>query len=360
MLSLTKIGNLKIGLVSKGRPIATERILVTKATKNNQENFTIYPGFNPEGENELEVKLPFNDPELNFEVSYTSFGKIGEDNYLFKAKDFGEKVYAIPYEKEELLTFDMGVLNEELQKKLKMEKTGFLRVMVPGVSGYGEVFFFKTKSVNTIAAIQSELKILHTLMGGLYDLPLVIKPIKKDTEEGSFVFMSISLKDSSSEFIAEYLEKSEKIHKRVKKLEKLYKKEREFIATVYNLGDAIIFIDNDNDQEYVNKNIKVDKNQEYLEAFVQKHKISLPIASLKALLSVSTKKTFEDFILNTEDLDTVSLMKEVARLSSGEKPEAKKETSVTEEKKPEAGEVKVKRGRGRPKKNPEAEKKEDK
>ena len=41
MIRLPKIGNLKLGLVRNGKPIATSRILVTKATKEGLENFKI-------------------------------------------------------------------------------------------------------------------------------------------------------------------------------------------------------------------------------------------------------------------------------------------------------------------------------
>ena len=37
MIRLPKIGNLKLGLVRNGKPIATSRILVTKATKEGLE-----------------------------------------------------------------------------------------------------------------------------------------------------------------------------------------------------------------------------------------------------------------------------------------------------------------------------------
>lgn len=205
MLSLTKLGNLKLGIVRNGKPIQTERILVTKATKEGEENFQILDGFNPDGEEKVKISLPFDSIDLNFEVNYVGFVTVNDVEYISKASDIGEDLILYPLDVLDfnLPSIKIGALTEEMIETYNLEKTGFLKCMVENVSGFGEVFYLKTKSVHSIRAILDQLKILTSLTGGyLSGVPLVLKAIKKDIKEKQIVYVSVSyegsLKDLSS------------------------------------------------------------------------------------------------------------------------------------------------------------------
>jgi hypothetical protein len=208
MMTLTKKGNLKIGVVRDGKPIQTSTILVTTPTKDGQENFRIMDGFNPDGEKSVSVILPFDKPELNFEVGYVGFANIEEQEYILKATDIGEPLYMIP-----LYTIDETIKVIRISKNLthkdiamyKLEKSGFLQVMVKDISGYGEVFYFKTKSINTIANIQNQLKMYSTLTKGhLAGLELEMSPVRKEIGENEVMYISLAYKGDIFVGLEEY------------------------------------------------------------------------------------------------------------------------------------------------------------
>ncbi len=195
MLSLTKIGNLKLGIVKNGKPIQTSRILVTRPTKEGGENFQILDGFDSNGETKVNITLPFNDNSLNFEVNYVGFLQLNNVAYISKSKGLGEDLILYPLEVEnfDLPSVNVGPLTEDLIKFYNLERTGFLKCMITGVSGFGEVFYFKTKSVHSIRAIEDQLRILSSLTGGnIAGIPLVLKPVKKDLDEKQILYISIA------------------------------------------------------------------------------------------------------------------------------------------------------------------------
>lgn len=240
LISLTKVGNLKLGRVKNGKPIATERILVTLPTKENQENFKIMPGFNEEGETEVNITLPFDDPELNFEVNYVGFATVDEVEYIVKVHDFGEDVILYPLNVEDFdkPAINMGEFTNEMQEKLQLRKTGFLKAHLIGYSGFGEVFYFKTHSINSIRAIQDQLKILTALTGGkMAGIPLVMRAIKKDVNNEQIVYASISFKGESSSLfdfakentvpsLGSWIEKRKESPVDIKAFEAIYKESR--------------------------------------------------------------------------------------------------------------------------------------
>lgn len=197
LLSLTKIGNIKLGRVVNGNPLALERMLVTRATKENEENFQPYPNFDKKGLDKLTITLPFNDNDLNFEVNYITFLEVDKVEYIAKSPEIGKEIILHPLNPEDFdkPSIDFGKLKEDMIEKYGFKYTGFLKVMIPGVSSFGEVFYFKTGSINTIRAIKDQLKITKTLLGGkIANIPLVLKPVKKDISDGTqVVFLSIGL-----------------------------------------------------------------------------------------------------------------------------------------------------------------------
>lgn len=236
LLSLTKIGNIKIGKTVNGNPLALEKILVTRATKEYEENFQVYPGFEKEGLEELEITLPFNDIDLNFEVNYVSFVEVDKVDYIAKAKEIGESIILYPLHPEDFDkdSIDLGKLTEDISKQYNFKLTGFLKVMLPGVSGYGEVFYFKTSSVNTIRAISDQLKLTKSLLGGnLANIPLLLKPVKKDLQDGKqIVFLSISYDIYNREALVEDKALAKELTEGVKLIEDEYTKSRDDVTIV--------------------------------------------------------------------------------------------------------------------------------
>ena len=201
LLSLTKIGNIKIGKVINGNPLALEKILVTRATKENAENFQPYPGFDKSGEDSVSVTLPFNDNDLNFEVNYITFIEVDKVEYIAKSSAIDEDILLYPLNPEDFdkKIINFGKLTKENIEKYLFKYTGFLKVMIPNVSNFGEVFYFKTGSINTIRAISDQLKITKTLLkGNISKVPLELKPVKKDLADGTqIVFLSIGISDKT-------------------------------------------------------------------------------------------------------------------------------------------------------------------
>ena len=193
-LSLVKIGNLKIGKKVNGLPVPTEKILVAMTAKEGNENFAVFPGTNKNGEDSVKVSLPFNSPELNFEINLVSFAQINGEEYIIKTEKENADTFAISLDDRDAQPIYLGKADQSLIKTYKLEKTGLLRVMVEGISGFGEVFHFKTKSIHTIEAISNQLKMLYTLTNKkLVGLPLNLKAYKRDNSKGErFTFLSLS------------------------------------------------------------------------------------------------------------------------------------------------------------------------
>ena len=320
-ISLTKIGNLKIGKVRNGTPIATERILVTLPTKNNEENFTIFPGFKEEGEEKVNITLPFDNNELNFEVNYVGFSTIGEVDYIIKVKDFGEDILMYPLSNEsgEEKVINLGEFTEELQEKLGLERTGFLKAYVEGVSGLGEVFYFKTKSANTIKVIQDQLRILSSLTGGkIAGIPLVMKPMKKDTGDNSIIYISISFRETRGAFSAleETLAKRNNLHfVDINAFETLYKESRELSGE-----DIVAFEDLEGVELKMETNTEVEiaeienkaketksEEEEFVSAFFKEKEIEIPIVQGVAVLNKLNGDVdkFEEFFSEKKTLADV-------------------------------------------------------
>lgn len=204
MIRLPKIGNLKLGLVRNGKPIATSRILVTKATKEGLENFKILDGFNEDGVETVNISLPFDDINLNFEVSYAGFLTINGIEYIAKAEDIGSDIliYPLEIENEDKTSYNVGTLTEELVEKFAMSRTGLLRCMLENYSGFGEVFYLKTQSINTIEVIRSQLKIISSLTNDrLAGIRLRLRAIQKDIDDKSITYISISPTETLNEDI---------------------------------------------------------------------------------------------------------------------------------------------------------------
>ena len=208
LLSLTKIGNIKLGKVVNGNPLALEKMIVTRATKENAENFQPYPGFETDGLESLTVTLPFDSVALNFEVNYITFIEVDKVEYIAKSPNVGEDVLLYPLNPEDFdkKIINFGALTTKMIESYEFRYTGFLKVMIPEISNFGEVFYFKTGSINTIRAITDQLTITKTILKGkLTKVPLELKPVKKDLADGTqVVFLSIGLNDKT---IYEYLER---------------------------------------------------------------------------------------------------------------------------------------------------------
>jgi len=226
---LVKIGNIKIGEKRKGKPIVREGLLVTQAVKDNEEEFFLpFPGFTRSGEESLEITLPFDNPDLNFEVGYVSFGNVRffTEEYIKLRKTNLEEAEKMEEEKkyEKIVPYMIREINdkgtkliigvplseyapdvqapflyfskssEEMKKELKMELTGILKVMIHGVSGWGEVFHFKTKGKITINAIKHQLQTIDKITKGkTAGLVLKMKAFRKQFKDRVFPFVDISL-----------------------------------------------------------------------------------------------------------------------------------------------------------------------
>jgi len=327
LLSLTKIGNIKIGRVKNGKPIATERILVTEATKENEENFKIMRGFNLEGEESINVTLPFDNIDLNFEVNYVGFATINDIEYIAKAKDFGDEVLLYPLNVEDFdkKAISMGELTDKLKEHLAMERTGFLKVQINGVSGFGEVFYFKTKSINSIRAITDQLRILSAMTGGyLADLPLVIKPIKKDINEKQIIYLSIafagSINNSGSLLdltpsLNTYIEKRKESNVSIEALEQLYVESRTLkedeIIPFEEIENAKLEVDKDTEKEIHEVETEAEKKETevdlYVKNFFKENGFSkIPVGTGVALLKLlKEKEAFENYFSEERTLPEV-------------------------------------------------------
>jgi hypothetical protein len=318
ILSFPKIGNLKLGLIRHGKPIQTTRILVTLPTREGNENFKIFPGFNIEGEEKVNITLPFDDLDLNFEVNYVGFITVSKIDYIAKAANIGDKLFLFPLNPEDFNSkiIDAGELTEELIEKYNLVKTGFLKVMLENVSGFGEMFYFKTKSVNSIRAIKDQLIMLSSLTNGkIAGLPLVLKPVKKDVGENQIIFLSISY---NHEFLSDkglvlnrsldaYLTKRESSKIDISKFEEVYKDSRTLteddIVSIETFDIAEIKVEKDTEKE-INEILteaqKADLTEDelYIHTFFEEKNIELPKTLGLAVFNSfnGDKEHFEMFI----------------------------------------------------------------
>lgn len=322
IISFPKIGNLKLGIVRNGKPVQTTRVLVTLPTKEGTENFKIYPGFSDEGEISVAVTLPFDDPALNFEVNYVGFLTVSDVEYIAKAEKLGDNLLFYPMNPEdfEKKVIDAGELTLELIEKYNLIKTGFLKVMIKNVSGFGEMFYFKTKSVNTIRTINDQLAIIGALTNGkVACLPLVLKPVKKDIGDKSIVFMSISFADDivptggfnlMKPSLRNYIDERKESPVSIDGLEKLYKESRELTEDdIISLADetmisAVVKVDKDTDKEISEIMTEAQKatmtaDEIYVHEFVESNSLDIPKGMAFAVFNAfkGDKEPFEAFIL---------------------------------------------------------------
>jgi len=330
LLSLTKVGNLKIGRIRNGKPIATERILVTMPTKENQENFKILHGFSEQGETSVNVSLPFDSIDLNFEVNYVGFATINEVEYILKSPEIGEKILAYPLNPEDFdkKIIDMGELNDKSIERFTMKKTGFLKVHLDGFSSFGEVFYYKTSSVNTIRAITDQLRILSALTNGkIAGIPLKLKPVKKDVNEKQIVFLSIGFEGSlngenfglfcSSESLNALIEKRKNSSVDFQAFEKLYEESRipneDDIISFEELKNAKVEIDIDSDTEIKelekeSEEKEISEDEKYVrDLFKEKGISKIPAPTGLALFNAMNKnvEVFEEYFAEEKTLPEV-------------------------------------------------------
>lgn len=313
LLSLTKIGNLKLGIVKNGKPIQTTRILVTRPTKEGGENFQILDGFNPEGEEKVNIRLPFDDISLNFEVNYVGFLTIDGKEYISKAEDIGKDILLYPLNVEdfELDIINAGKLTEKKIVSYNMEKTGFLKCMLEGYSGLGEVFYLKTKSINTIRAINDQLKLLKALTrGALAGIPLTLKPIKKDVGEKQVLYVSISFNQDMLFDLGDYVYERENSPLDFEAFEKLYIEARtpDKIVKLSECKDKEFKVEKDTEKEIQELEKEADeaKNELNEEEEIIKNLTSeypVPFATFLAIYN-AMEQNIEEFkeFLNSGDI----------------------------------------------------------
>lgn len=332
-LSLTKIGNLKLGIVNDGQPIQTENILVTLPTKEGTSNFKVFPGFNPKGEKEVEVSLVFNKPELNFEVNWIGFVQIDEAEYIVRATDLGEKLIMSPLYPDintDMEEMEHGVLTQDKIEEFQMERTGFLKVMLTGVSSFGEVFYLKTKSANSIRAISDQLRILDVLTDGhSAGIPLVIKPIKKDVNDKQVVYVTIGFNGDISKSLSNVVSDLKNSPLNFKALENLYEESRESTPTVrFNdvKEDYEIKVLSNKDSG-IAKSVTVSEDEasdpvvEYVVELVNslENTKGIPLTQFKALFGSykGNKKAFEEFLSKEENLKIGSFIAQISANNKG-------------------------------------------
>jgi len=193
MLKLTNIGKIKIGAVRGNKPISLDKLYIRTLSKEGEENFLAFPETDEKGYSTIRVTLPFHKPELNFDVNYTSFAIIDGKEYVIKAKSEGKEVVATPYRDSALPIYRLGKLSDETKEKYGLKLSGVLKVHIPEISEFGETFTFNTWSINSIMAIQNQLESIYSATGYLAGIPLFLRTVKKDSEEGTFIFVSLGL-----------------------------------------------------------------------------------------------------------------------------------------------------------------------
>ena len=339
-INLVKIGNIKIGERRKGKPIVREGLLVTQAVKDNEEEFFLpFPGFTRSGEESLEVVFPFDDPELNFEVSYVSFGNVRfftekyaalrQTNPKEAEKLSDEEKYEkiVPYmikeidDKGTMLTVGIPLSeyapdvqapflyfsrsSDEMRKELKMELTGILKVMRHNVSGWGEVFHFKTKSKVTINAIQNQLKTIDKMTKGkTAGLVLKMKAYKKQFKDKVFPFVDISLPATNmvqiKEILSAHLESREIEPFDIKELEREYANRFPCLADFYKGYGTRFDIEFEENEDVIHEIID-EENEENIEKSAQIKEAVEKLAEKFKLTRMTQKNTLESLLRRVGD-----------------------------------------------------------
>lgn len=340
MIRLPKIGNLKLGLVRNGKPIATSRILVTKATKEGLENFKILDGFNEDGVETVNISLPFDDINLNFEVSYAGFLTINGIEYIAKAEDIGSDIliYPLEIENEDKTSYNVGALTEELVEKFAMSRTGLLRCMLENYSGFGEVFYLKTQSINTIEVIRSQLKIISSLTANrLAGIRLRLRAIQKDIDDKSITYISISPTETLNEDIM-----NRGITKiQYKAFQDIYMSSRERSTTDCTVEELFSNLEVKVERRYEDEVKIIEReadaaatiNSELEQVLANKFPGGCPVKaiSLQPLFETLSREDFDTFI-SKEGLSVRDVVLETARIVRG--VEAPKAGQAVEETKP--------------------------
>lgn len=327
-LSLTKIGNLKLGIVNDGQPIQTENILVTLPTKAGLANFKIFPGFCDKGEKKVEVSLAFNKPELNFEVNYVGFLQVDDVDYIIKASEMDEdlKMYPLyPDLNPDMPVISHGKLTNEKISFFNMERTGFLRVMLKDVSSFGEVFYLKTKSINSIRAISDQLRILDTLTdGNSAGIPLVIKPIKKDVNDKQIVYVSIGFEGDVTKDLSDIVTNLKNSSLNFDKVEEMYEAAREDYELV-NYDDESenytfkVLSDGDSGVATIitADSAPASKSAGYIATVMNSLEDTkgIPLPQFEALYNSfkGNKKAFEEFLENPENIKIGAFIGEISK-----------------------------------------------
>lgn len=334
MLSLVKIGNLKLGLIKDGRPIQTERILVTKASKDGEENFKILNGFNEDGEEKVRITLPFNNKDLNFEINFVGFLEIYNISYIAKSSGIGQDLILYPLDEHlNRPNINVGKLTEDLIIEYNLEKTGFLKCMLDGVSGFGEVFYFKTKSINSIKSINDQLTMLSALTKGrLMGIPLELKPVKKDiNDETSITHLSISFTGTLSE-LGEIISNSDLNAVDCEAYEKMYVDSRDS-AEVISLNEAKltenfsmkILRDTESEIKYIENSAKNVQSDEriFIENLMKENELvieAVPMATLVSLFNTmggqDKASEFLEFI--KDDVNLPKIFAKIKEISSSQ------------------------------------------
>ena len=334
-MNLVKIGNIKIGEKRKGKPIVREGLLVTQAVKDNEEEFFLpFPGFTRSGEESLEIVFPFDDPNLNFEMGYVSFGNVRffTEKYIqLKAKNpeeaenlSDEEKYEkkVPYIIKEIndkgtklivgiplseyapdvqapfLYFSRS--SEEMKKELHMELTGILKVMIHNVSGWGEVFHFKTKSKVTINSIQNQLKIIDKMTNGkTAGLVLKMKAYRKQYQDKVFPFVDIALPATEMTRIKEVLSAHLEARKNepfdIKELEREYLNRYPCLADFYKGYKTKFDIEFEENEDIIHE-ISDEEDEEAIEESNHTKKIVEKIAEKFNLQKGPQKTTLETLV----------------------------------------------------------------
>jgi hypothetical protein len=171
MLYLNKVGNIKLGGTENGLPKQFSELHITKTSKNGEENFEYFEGFD-KGVESIKVMLPFVDNiEESFDVGLISFVLVN-DSIKYYAKDINGEVLLFPLQPNfKDPTKPLPVINvgktEDWASKLDMKERALLYTYIPVensldfVGGGTGTFLFKTGSAHTISEIKNTLELME-------------------------------------------------------------------------------------------------------------------------------------------------------------------------------------------------------
>lgn len=170
MLNISKMGNIKFGGTENGLPMQYSSLFVTKTSKNGEENFEHFEGYE-KGLDSLNVMLPFvEDLNDSFNVGLISFILINE-TIKYYAKVIEDLVYLFPLQpnmKNPTVPYPVIKLGkaEEWTDKLDLKQRALLYTYLPKENSFDFVggalgtFLFKTSSAHSIAEIQNTLHLM--------------------------------------------------------------------------------------------------------------------------------------------------------------------------------------------------------